>query len=270
MNARAGISPRSGAAKPLNCSAFSAILHNAMGKITTVFFDAGNTLFDLREKGETPEFVRGKIYAQTARRFGCDVSDEEMTRAMEETTLDMPQRIDGAFRYSVTWFEIFIERIFARLGGVRNLRDATQTLFTYFRDPRNFYVFDDVFPALDSLKRRGVKTGVISNWSPTLPMVLHGLGLGRFFSAITVSAVVQMEKPESAIFHEAMKSVGADAEDAAHVGDSFSADFTGAKNAGMTAYLLDRRGNHPRAGETGGRLIRSLRELSAAVEHSHA
>ncbi|MHC4662537.1 MAG: HAD family hydrolase [Planctomycetota bacterium] len=236
-------------------------------RIDTILFDAGNTLFDLRETGPSPEWVRGKIYAEIVHRYACKVTPEEMTDFMTETVHEMPQRINGAFRYSVRWFCIFIERLFERLGRVNNVRGATQDLFTYFRDTTNFIVFKDVLPALRELKRRRYRMAIVSNWSPTLPMVLYGLGLGSFFSYMSVSAVVEMEKPAENIFHDALYAIGSAPKRAIHVGDSYAADYIGARNAGIEPLLVDRAGNHPRASEAENNCIRSLNEIIGIIEN---
>ncbi|TET31720.1 MAG: HAD family hydrolase [Planctomycetota bacterium] len=239
-----------------------------MPRIGTIFFDAGNTLFDLKEAGLSPERVRGKIYADVARRYGNDVSDDEMTKHMTEIVRAMPQRIDGAYRYSVKWFRIFIDRLFERLGGVSDARLATQELFTYFRDDGNFFVFDDVSPVLEELRKRGYRMGIISNWSPTLPMVLYNLGLLEFFKCVVVSATVELEKPGKAIFDKALECTGAAPGMALHVGDSFKHDYQGAGDAGLKALLLDRPGDSPHADEVGDDRIRSLTELSGILAHA--
>jgi putative hydrolase of the HAD superfamily len=239
-----------------------------MLRIETIFLDAGNTLFDLKEAGPSPERVRGKIYADVARRYGNGVSDEEMTKHMTEIVRAMPQRIDGAYRYSVKWFRIFMARLFERLCGVSDARLATQELFTYFRDDGNFYVFEDVFPALQEFRKRGYRMGIISNWSPTLPMVLYNLGLLAYFECVVVSAAVELEKPGKAIFDKALESTGAAPGAAVHVGDSFKHDYRGARDAGLKALLLDRQGDSPHAEEVGDDRIRSLTELSGILAHA--
>jgi putative hydrolase of the HAD superfamily len=236
-----------------------------MPRIETIFFDAGNTLFDLKVAGPSPEQVRGKIYADVARRYGNDVSDDEMTKHMTKIVRAMPQRIDGAYRYSVKWFRIFIDRLFERLRGVSNARLAAQELFTYFRDDRNFYVFVDVFPALQEFRKRGYRMGIISNWSPTLPMMLYNLGLLAYFECVVVSATVELEKPGKDIFDKALESMGAAPGTTAHVGDSLKHDYHGARDAGLKALLLDRPGNSPHAEEVGDDRIRSLTELSGIL-----
>jgi len=239
-----------------------------MPRIETIFLDAGNTLFDLRETGSSPEGVRGKVYAEIIRRYGSSVSNEDMTRHMTDIVRNMPQRVDGAFRYSVRWFRIFIDRMFERLGDVADTRLATQELFTYFRNGNNFYVFEDVFPALEELCNGGYRMGIISNWSPGLPMILNCLGLLEFFECVLVSATAELEKPGKEIFDRALENMGARPDSSLHIGDSFKHDYRGASDAGLKALLLDRSGDNAHAVEADKNIIRSLSELSGILDNA--
>ncbi len=53
------------------------------------------------------------------------------------------------------------------------------------------------------------------------------------------SAIVGFEKPDPRIFEHALAAIGAAPERAAHVGDLYHADVTGARAAGVHPVLLD-------------------------------
>ena len=53
------------------------------------------------------------------------------------------------------------------------------------------------------------------------------------------SGIVGQEKPHPAIFEAALRSMKADAADSLYVGDIYSIDYVGARNAGMQAILFD-------------------------------
>ena len=66
-----------------------------------------------------------------------------------------------------------------------------------------------------------------------------GAGDGRPVTAIIDSAVVHSEKPDTAIFDEALKAAGVDRRAVVHVGDTLSTDIAGAHRAGIVAIHLD-------------------------------
>jgi len=69
--------------------------------------------------------------------------------------------------------------------------------------------------------------------------VIGGCGIADCFDSITDSGVVGYEKPNPAIFHAALKSMGVDANRSLYVGDFYSVDYLGATRAGMKAILFD-------------------------------
>jgi putative hydrolase of the HAD superfamily len=211
--------------------------------LRAVLLDAGGTLFTERSS-------RAAIYAATARRHGLAVDETATARAMKAVHARLPRRLDdagGAFRYSPRWFERFIAEVFAETGAAALPAGLVPDLFTTFADPATFRVFDDVVPALARLREEGVKTAVVSNWSPALPRLLAGLGLAPDLDAVVVSAVERTEKPEPGIFTLALRRLGVPASEALHVGDDPVKDVGGAQSAGIAARLLDRSARDPTA-----------------------
>ena len=72
-----------------------------------------------------------------------------------------------------------------------------------------------------------------------------------------MSAVVGGSKPARGIFDEAVRRTGVAHAETLHVGDSLTDDYHGARDAGLAALLLDRRGRARPGLET----IGSLAEL---------
>ena len=227
-------------------------------KFTTVFFDAGNTLFR-----EHP--LRWEIYARAGREAGLEIETEAMRRAMIEAHDELPERIHGHFRYTDRWFAEYIPRVFARFGAAPGqIPGISERLFASFREPGTFLLFPETAEVLEEFERRGVRMAVISNWSPRLPGLCKTLGLDRYLRFILASAVEEMEKPDPAIFRRALTMIGASPEEALHVGDSLEKDVQGAASTGILGVLLDREGR--REPPLGAPRIRSLRELAPIVE----
>ncbi|WBB63506.1 HAD-IA family hydrolase [Streptomyces sp. WMMC500] len=63
--------------------------------------------------------------------------------------------------------------------------------------------YPDVRETLEELSRRGVRMAVVSDAWPDLPDIHAALGIGRFFEAYAISAVLGCTKPDPRIYHHA-------------------------------------------------------------------
>jgi putative hydrolase of the HAD superfamily len=122
-----------------------------------------------------------------------------------------------------------------------------------------FEPWEDAAPALERLRRHGLRLVVVSNWDCSLPEVLDRIGVGALVDAVVTSAVVGAAKPDARIFEAALAAAGCAAGEAVHVGDSPEADVIGAIGAGLRGLLLDRSGTP----DTG--TVTSLSELPSLL-----
>jgi putative hydrolase of the HAD superfamily len=89
---------------------------------------------------------------------------------------------------------------------------------------------------LEALRDRGLRLALVSNTaSPPwlLQPVLDRQGLSDRVDAIVLSSEVGKRKPHAAIFERALAEVGAEPQEALHVGDRLDADVLGASRVGM-------------------------------------
>jgi len=91
---------------------------------------------------------------------------------------------------------------------------------------------------LDSLRNRGLKTGLVANSWPEPARVLRAdaevFGLARLLDVQVYSGEVGVRKPAPEIFLRALDELGGDPLAAMFVGDRLEADVQGAANVGMT------------------------------------
>ena len=102
--------------------------------------------------------------------------------------------------------------------------------------------WDQILPGTrDLLQNIGRKysTAVISNSDGKIEAVLRRCGIADCFKSITDSGTVGHEKPHPAIFQAALSAMQAQPAETLYVGDVYSVDYVGARNAGMQAVLLD-------------------------------
>lgn len=206
-------------------------------RFSAVFFDAGNTLF-------TEATSRAAIYCAAGRRHGIQIDEDSMREAMGRAHDLLPREIEGAFRYSERWFRVFVETVFAGVGFHGDFDALATDLIAQYRERTTFRVFDDVRPTLKRLKGAGIRLGVISNWSPSLPALLGKLGFESDFEFVLASALTRCEKPDSTIFRRALAASSLPPERCLHIGDRIDNDVLGATAVGIEARLIDRVGLH--------------------------
>jgi len=154
----------------------------------------------------------------------------------------------------------FTEQIVRGMGGdAEGARECAVDMVRAWEQHENFSLYKDALPVLDELRARGLRIGLVSNGQRDLEefVVHHELRV----DAVVGSKAHGRTKPHPSIFVAALEALGASAEDAAMVGDSFEDDIEGARSLGMRAILLDREGLRP--GETDR--IDTLLALPAAL-----
>lgn len=229
---------------------------------SVVLLDVGETLVG-------PAVSFGDIYARVLDELGHSLDAGLLQSCIIETadeiTAEVPLGVDRYSRFpggEAEYWLNFSSRVLRKAtgspvgervaaGAVERLRDA-------FREPSAWHVFDDVRPALDTLKALGVRLGVVSNWDSRLPQVLEMLELAAYFDEVGVSHIEGIEKPGAELFHRVLERMEAKGSAALHVGDVPELDLDGARAAGIDGLLIDRRG---RLRGTGHVAVKNLSRL---------
>jgi HAD superfamily hydrolase (TIGR01509 family) len=217
-----------------------------MSKMRFIFFDVGNTLlFPNRPRMLAPlpanQHPTLERWQALERRTKQDF-DQGM----------MSGKVDHGFWWT---FHTYLLQELNSLDG--SVRDAL------VENTQNSANWDQISPgtreALERI-RHNYALAVISNADGKIDAVLRRCGIADCFQSITDSGVVGHEKPHPAIFEAALNAMKADAADSLYVGDVYSVDYVGARNAGMQAVLFDVAGAY---GERGLPRVESLAELEA-------
>jgi putative hydrolase of the HAD superfamily len=209
--------------------------------IRAVFFDAAGTLFE-------PRNPVGVSYARMAARFGLHADPEAVSAAFHRAFSESPGLAFGLGhsaaelrRLEREWWRKVVGDTFSGLGEFADFDAFFDALFAFFADPANWRPVPEATAALSRLKNNGLKLGVISNFDYRLYRILEGLGLDRFFDSVTISSEAGFAKPAPQPFRTALARHSVQPSEAIHVGDSKRLDLEGAKAAGITAILIDRR-----------------------------
>ena len=204
-----------------------------------VFFDVGGTLIRVHPSV-------GDVYARYARPFGYAGSVEVLNEGFgaqwkKMGGIESLGDKSGAEAERNFWSELVYE-VFQPLGGLDRFEEYFDLIFEEFREKFNWRIYEDVIESeiLETLKKRGVVMGVISNWDSRLISTLENIGLAHYFDFILPSAVVGSAKPDKKIFEEALRRSGVAPHEACHIGDEIRTDVVGAEGVGIHPILLDR------------------------------
>lgn len=191
----------------------------------SIFFDVGNTLLFPNRK-----------------RILAPLPDEqhptlENWQALERRTKHEFDKslLGGGIDHGFWWmFYTYL------LQGLNTLNDSVRDVLV--RNTQNSANWDQILPGTcEALQRigRNHPIAVISNADGRIEDVLRRCGIANCFRNITDSGIVGCEKPHRAIFEAALKGMNAEPEDSLYVGDVYSVDYLGAREAGMQAVLFD-------------------------------
>ena len=199
------------------------------GPIRAVLFDWGDTLF------HAPHGPA--VIAAAAREGGVAVSDDDARRMWDElweagkTAEELAKGRDiSPQAHREVWTALFA-RADRRVPGV------SRALYERVMDPASWVPYADTRSTLETLRRRGVKVGVVSNVPRDLRPVFARHALDGLVDAFTHSFEVGAEKPDPAIFRAACRALGVAPAETLMVGDHPEADG-GAANAGLRVYIL--------------------------------
>ncbi len=120
-----------------------------------------------------------------------------------------------------------------RLGTIDS--ELATALYDTFQLP--WLVNQQTIPVLQELRRRGIRTVLVSNVGVDIRHVLDRTELSDLFDAVVLSYEAGSVKPDSAIFAEALRRIDVPAERALMVGDSWR-DDAGAARIGIRTLIL--------------------------------
>jgi putative hydrolase of the HAD superfamily len=207
-----------------------------------IFLDAAGTLFDVR--GSV-----GEVYGQIAKSFGVTVKSEELNAAFSPSFASAsPMAFPGIEAAKIPelefeWWQAVAAKAFEIAGVFHQFSDFSKffvELYAHFATAEPWFVYPDVLPALNKWQQQGIELAVVSNFDSRIYAVLKALNLAEYFTSVTISTEVGAAKPDSQIFTAALQKHNGIAEDVLHIGDSFKADYCGAKAAGLKAIWLNR------------------------------
>ncbi len=219
--------------------------------LCALFFDVGNTLvFASPERTLAPLQLRG-----------IPISQEQLYAAERAAKRFLDEAHARHESVDAKYWDVYYDDLLQQLGrsdaGLKDeLVAAARTSGNWRRVPPGTRTL------LLGLKQR-FRLGVISNSDGGVRRLLESVGLGDCFDSFTDSALAGYEKPDARIFGAALGSLQAQPAQSLYVGDIYSVDYLGAREAGMHAVLMDAAGTYRKRNV---RRIAALEELEPQLD----
>lgn len=216
--------------------------------IRTVLFDLGNTLVSYYQPSDFMPILRRSLQACLLALGETPLGREAQTELVHQALELNQERTDLAVwpleeRLRVL-FRHYMPSATLDVTSVERLAEAfLQPIFATAR------VSKDALPVLMALKRRGLKTAIVSNapWGSSGRAWRTELARHELLAAVDTVVFcrdVGWRKPHPSPFRRALEVLGASAKEAAFVGDDPMWDIEGADGAGLLPILLGVRPKH--------------------------
>lgn len=200
--------------------------------IKAIIFDAGNTLV----------WLDHELIAEVLREHGVEASQESLLAAEYAAKAKLDEMIRrGEEGTDASRWRFYFQEILRAIGtdgeSISTIIDRLESRHA----ERNLWcrVRDHTVEALDELRRRGYRLGVISNSDGRIESLLESVGLLSRFDFVIDSQLVGVEKPDPRIFLMGCQRLGLRPDEVMYVGDIYEIDVVGARNAGLRAVLID-------------------------------
>src|SRR5579864_2950602 len=110
-----------------------------------------------------------------------------------------------------------------------------------FEPDRGRALYPGARELLNILRDRGVRVGLISNWSShwIVSDIVAAAGIDDYFAPLVSSASFGRIKPHPSIFRHVLETWGLGADDTVMVGDTLDTDILGASRLGMRSILVE-------------------------------
>ncbi len=202
-----------------------------MNGIKAVFFDAGGTLIHL----DAP-----RICDLLSEELGITASLEGFQRAQSMAMQRVAALVAEGAGSTENLKREFYSTLLPRMGVRSDLAPAIDCVLKLAQSEMLWRRTEaGAARALERLKERGLRLAVVSNSDGRIESAFHQAGLFDYFDFFIDSFLVGVEKPDPRIFRIALERAGVEATEAIYVGDLYSVDVAGAREAGLAAVLYD-------------------------------
>lgn len=217
-----------------------------MGNVKAVLFDLGWTLVDAQE----PARIIWKILKANGVKIPL--------AKIRKTHADTPMNVDELARKGIAYWIEYNAKLLEKMSVEGNLDFLARQIDSCWWDNAELEVYPEVVETLLELRGRGLKLGVVTNgFEKDFHQIADRVGLTDCFDVAVGADSCNRAKPDCTIFNHALIKLKTGAKETIFVGDSLRYDFEGARQAGLKALLICRKGECPPEAEC----IHSLKEV---------
>lgn len=129
---------------------------------------------------------------------------------------------------------------YANLIGLEPQKDIEKLESQLQQDLSSSILYEDALPLLQLLRKKGIKTVLISNLATPYKRVIDDFKLEKYFSSTIFSCDFGVSKPDSKIYQFALNEVQSSPSETIMVGDSYLSDVEGPEKIGIKGIHLMR------------------------------
>ena len=210
--------------------------------ICGILFDYGNTLVRIKDE----QAVLKEVLAE----LGHEIDDNDASRGIGAFKEYWHKNYEG-FRRGQRWTEEIrvrcVEAALSTIGFRGGMDRLASDVASRWASHEREGLYDDVRPALEMLSAMRLRLGVLSQNRMTgseLKDVLEALAISRYFTVVLTSEDIECDKPDTRFFSIGSKMIGLENTELWYVGNRYHEDVLGARNAGITPVLVERRPRH--------------------------
>jgi len=198
------------------------------------------------------------VYHRVGQQFGSRllrgaVAERFKAAFAEQAELDQQRGLTTSEQREIERWRTIVGQV---LDDVAGRDECFQALYDHFARPDSWAVDADAEETLTWLAERGFRLGLCSNFDQRLRGILAGLPQLSRLHDVVISSEVGFCKPAPEFFARLPERTGLLANQILVVGDDLKNDYWGARQAGLAALLLTRRGrNERRVDDAVGRLL---------------
>ncbi len=205
--------------------------------IRAVLFDATGTLL-------APADPVGETYARVAARHGAPLPAWRLGDAFARIHASSPPPVfPGTPTAELparerAWWRAVVRGTLRAADGTARVDDFEaffDELFRFYAGAGAWRQLPGARQALTALRKRGLRTAVVSNFDGRLRGILDGLGLSPLLDAVVLPSDAGAAKPDPAIFLCALEALACAPGEAVFVGDDAHRDLAAARSLGIAA-----------------------------------